>query len=189
MIQVFKFIAPIVLFSMMACSNMERMDTGKVKDAMESFKIKRVTPLQINEQVERMGSKISEAITQDFKKELNQANPSRKAELCELKNIKLIDSLSSTYHLNIHLLGQADLMNNRTLYAKEKEVLEAYVFDAKNQKKLSNNIQKIGDSLFVYTSPIDGGIGKMCYNDASDFAIWSIILKKSEVIKLIDTKK
>lgn len=185
--QTIKLIFLLSSLSLASCSNMERLDTSKVKGEMENFKIKRVTPVQINEQVERMGSKISEAITKDFEKEMKGAKQARIEELCQLKNIKLIDSLTSTYKLDIRLLGQPDIGSNVSLFAKEKEVLEAYAFDAQNKKPLSNNIQKIGDSLFVYTAPMpaSNGVGKMCYSDDSGFALWSIVLKKSEVIKLI----
>lgn len=170
---------------------MERLDTSLIKDEMEGYKIKRVSPTQITYQVETLGSEISQALTKDFEKQMKGISKARGEEICQLKDMTLIDSLSKTYGLKIRLLGQPDIGNNNTLYVKEKEVLEAYADNALKKLSMSDNIQKIGDSLFVYTSSISAskGVGKLCFSDDSGFAIWSIVMKKSEVVKSIDVKK
>ncbi|WP_394990922.1 hypothetical protein [Emticicia sp.] len=180
-----------VLLINMSCSNMERLDTTQIKDEMEGYKIKRVSPTQITYQVETLGSEISQALTKDFEKQMKGISKARGEEICQLKDISLIDSLSKAYGLKIRLLGQPDIGSNNSLYVKEKEVLEAYADNASKKLSMSDNIQKIGDSLFVYTSPIPAnkGVGKLCFSDDSGFAIWSIIIKKSEVVKSIDTRK
>jgi hypothetical protein len=180
-----------ILFSIilvnMSCSNMERLDTSLIKDEMEGYKIKRVSPTQITYQVETLGSEISQALTKDFERQMKGISKARGEEICQLKDMTLIDSLSKTYGLKIRLLGQPDIGSNNNLYAKEKEVLEAYADNASKKLSLDDNIQKIGDSLFVYTSPIPAnkGVGKLCFSDDSGFAIWSIIMRKSEVVKSI----
>lgn len=174
-----------------ACSNVERLDTTEVKDEMEGHKIKRVSPAQIMEQVETLGSELANTLTKDFEKQMKAVSPARTEEICQLKNMQVIDSVSKKYNLKVRLLGQPDIGSNNSLYAKEKEVLEAYADNAMKKLPLSNNIQNIGDSLFVYTAPIgaQNGIGKLCFSDDSGFAIWSIVLKKSEVIKSIKPGK
>lgn len=180
-----------ILLINLSCSNMERLDTTQIKDEMEGYKIKRVSPTQITYQVETLGSEISQALTKDFEKQMKGISKARGEEICQLKDISLIDSLSKAYGLKIRLLGQPDIGSNNSLYVKEKEVLEAYADNASKKLSMSDNIQKIGDSLFVYTSPIPAnkGVGKLCFSDDSGFAIWSIIIKKSEVVKSIDTRK
>lgn len=173
------------------CSNVERLDTTEVKEEMEGYKIKRISPAQIMEQVEILGSGIAATLTKDFEKQMKGVSQERTEEICQLKNMQVIDSVSKKYNLKIRLLGQPDIGSNNTLYPKEKEVLEAYADNAMRKLPLSNNIQEIDNSLFVYTAPIgaDKGVGKLCFSDNSGFAIWSIILKKSEVVKSIKTKK
>jgi hypothetical protein len=174
-----------------SCSNVERLDTTEVKEEMEGYKIKRISPAQIMEQVEILGSGIAVTLTKDFEKQMKEASQARTEEICQLKNMQVIDSVSKKYNLKVRLLGQPDIGSNNSLYLKEKEVLEAYADNAMRKLPLSNNIQNIDDSLFVYTAPIgiDKGVGKLCFSDDSGFAIWSIILKKSEVIKSIKPKK
>ncbi|MBA4851713.1 hypothetical protein [Emticicia sp. BO119] len=180
-----------VFLTQFGCSNVQRMDTTEVKEEMEGHKIRRISPARIMEQVEVLGSKITIILTKDFEKQMKDASPNRTEEICALKNMQVIDSLSKKYKLTIRLLGQPDIGSNNSLYLKEKEVLEAYADNAMQKLPLSNNIQSIDDSLFVYTAPIgvDKGVGKLCFSDDSGFAIWSIVLKKAEVIKSIGSEK
>lgn len=177
----------VVFLINISCSNVERLDTTQVKGEMEGYKIKRVSPAQITSQVETLGSELSKALTLDFEKQMKGMSKTRGEEICQLQNMDLIDSLSKTYGLTIRLLGQPDIGSNNSLYAKEKEVLEAYADNAEKKLEMSDNIQKIGDSLFVYTSPIPAnkGVGKLCFSDDSGFAIWSIVMRKSDVVKSI----
>jgi hypothetical protein len=180
----------LLLLVNLSCSFERLENTSEIVDQMDDYKVKRVSPTQITYQVEEMGSEISKALTKDFAKQMLSVSAARGEELCQLKDMTLIDSLSKTYGLKIRLLGQPDIGSNKSLYAKEKEVLEAYADNASKKLEMGDNIQKIGDSLFVYTSPIpyQNGVGKLCFGDDSGFAIWSIILKKSEVVRTINVK-
>ncbi len=182
----------LILLVNLGCSNLERLDnTAQIAERMDGYKVKRVTATQITYQMEEMGGEMSKALTADFAKQMKNMNVVRGEELCQLKNMKLIDSLSSTYGAKIRLLGQPDIGSNNELYAKEKEILEAYADNAAKKLTMGDNIQKIGDSLFVYTSPIpyEKGVGKLCFGDDSGFAIWSIVVRKSEVVKSINVKQ
>jgi len=180
----------LILLVNLSCSFERLENTTEIVNQMDDYKVKRVSPTQIAYQVEEMGAEISKALTADFAIQMKNVSSARGEELCQLKNMKLIDSLSERYDLKIRLLGQPDIGSNNQLYVKEKEVLEAYADNAAKKLEIGANTQKIGDSLFVYTSPIpyDKGVGKLCFTDDSGFAIWSIVLKKSEVIKSINVK-
>ncbi len=180
----------LILLINLSCSFERLENTSEIVDQMDDYKVKRVSATQITYQVEEMGAEISKALTADFETQMKNVSATRTEEICQLKNMKLIDSLSERYDLKIRLLGQPDIGSNNQLYVKEKEVLEAYADNAAKKLEIGANTQKIGDSLFVYTSPIpyDKGVGKLCFSDETGFAIWSIILKKSEVIKSINVK-
>lgn len=180
----------LILLVNFSCSFERLENTTQIVDQMDDYKVKRVSPTQIAYQVEEMGAEITKALTNDFANQMKNVSSIRGEELCQLKNMNLIDSLTERYDLKIRLLGQPDIGSNNQLYVKEKEVLEAYADNAAKKLEMGANTQKIGDSLFVYTSPIpyDKGVGKLCFSDDSGFAIWSIVLKKSEVIKSINVK-
>ena len=182
----------LILSINLGCSNFERLDnTVQIVARMDGYKVKRVTQTQITYQVEEMGSEISKALTKDFAEQMKGQSKTRSQEICQLKNMTLIDSLSTSYGIKIRLLGQPDIGSNNELYPKEREILEAYADNATKKLTMGDNTQKIGDSLFVYTSPIPykNGVGNLCFGDASGFAIWSIIIRKSEVIKTINVKQ
>jgi hypothetical protein len=186
----FKFSLISILFINLSCNNIERLDTSKIKAKVEASKIKRITPAQLNMQVERWGGGMSKALTEVIEKEAKTASKSRLEELCQLKNIKLIDSLSEAYKVRIRLLGMPDA-NNKTLFAKEKEVLEAYMYNAENKLPMESNTQRIGDSLFVYTYPITNSkvISKLCFTDETyNFALWSIVFRKADIIRKTNIK-
>ncbi len=173
-----------------SCNNIERLDTSKIKEKVEASKIKRITPAQLNSQVERWGEGMSKAFTTALEKEAINASKTRLEEICKLKNIKLIDSLSAVYRVKIRLLGMPDSTNQK-LYAKEKQVLEAYIYNAENKLPMEKNVQRIGDSLFVYTYPITSSktLSKLCFaDDTYNFAIWSIVFRKADVIRKINVK-
>lgn len=180
----------LILLINLSCSFERLENTSQIVDQMDGYKVKRVSATQITYQVEEMGAEISKALTADFDAQMKNVSATRTEEICQLKNMKLIDSLSKRYDLKIRLLGQPDIGSNNQLYVKEREILEAYADNAAKKLDIGANTQKIGDSLFVYTSPIpyNKGVGKLCFSDDSGFAIWSIILKKSEVIKSINVK-
>ncbi|MFN3851016.1 MAG: hypothetical protein ACK4NY_16390 [Spirosomataceae bacterium] len=173
-----------------SCGSVERVDTTKIKAQMEASKIKRITPAQINNQVEKWGSEMSKALTASFEKEMKTANQARIEEICQLKKIKLMDSISTEYKVKIRLLGMPD-SQSKMLYPKEKEVLDAYIYNAENKLPMGDNIQRIGDSLYVFTSPIPAqkGVAKLCFSDETyNFAIWSIVFRKADVILKTNTK-
>lgn len=180
----------LVLAVCVSCGGVERVDTTKIKAQMESSKIKRITPAQINSQVENWGNEISKTLTAAFEQEMKNANQARIEEICQLKKIKLMDSLAAEYKVKIRLLGMPD-SESKMLYPKEKEVLSAYIYNAENKLPMEKNIQRIGDSLYVYTSPIAAqkGIAKLCFSDETyNFAIWSIVFRKADVILKTNTK-
>lgn len=180
----------LILLVNLSCSFERLENTAQIVDQMDDYKVKRVSATQITYQVEEMGAEIAMALTADFASQMKNVSSARGEELCQLKNMSLIDSLSERYDLKVRLLGQPDIGSNNQLYVKEREILEAYADNAAKKLEMGANTQKIGDSLFVYTSPIPykNGVGKLCFADESGFAIWSIVLKKSEVIKSINVK-
>lgn len=180
----------LILLVNLSCSFERLENTAQIVDQMDDYKVKRVSATQITYQVEEMGAEIAKTLTEDFANQMKNVSSARGEELCQLKNMSLIDSLSERYDLKVRLLGQPDIGSNNQLYVKEREILEAYADNAAKKLEMGANTQKIGDSLFVYTSPIPykNGVGKLCFADESGFAIWSIVLKKSEVIKSINVK-
>ena len=158
-------------------------------EEIRGTQIKRVTATQTVTIVDDWGKRI----VKQAQRELDQAlakRPEAAASLCLLKDLPVVDSLARFYGVKISLLGAKDL-KNPALNAKEKEVLDAYLYNAENKLPQISNIQKLGDSVLIYNAPVptENPICKSCMaNDANKLAVWRVKFLKNEVIKKVDAK-
>ena len=163
--------------------------TRALAEEIKNSKIKRVTNEQIITIVDGWGQRITKQIEIELTTSLTK-QPSEAAKLCNLENLPLLDSLSKKYDVTISLLTTKDLKNNN-LSAKEKEVLDAYLYNAENKLPQISNIQKIGDTVLVYNAaiPAKSLICERCVEkNLSPLAVWSIRFMKREVIRKVDGK-
>lgn len=173
-----------------SCNLDQRLEGSKeAVEKMKSTQIKRVTDSQVIEIVEDWGERIVKQAQLQLERTLSkpQADFSR---LCQLKEVTKIDSLAHLYAVQINLLGTKDI-KNPTLSIKEQEVLDAYLYDAQNKTSQISNIQKLGDSVFIYNSPIpmESLICQKCFaEDATHLAVWRVRFRKSDVIRKVNAK-
>ena len=173
-----------------ACNAERRVEGSKeAVEKMKSMQIKRVTSPQVVTIVDDWGDRIVKQAQKAWNAEGN--NP--KAEfgaLCQLAGIAEIDSLEKLYGVQISLLGAKDAKSPQ-LSAKEKEVLDAYLYNAENKLTQITNIQKLGDSVFIYNAPIaaENLICQKCFaDDATKLGLWRVKFLKNEVIRKVDGK-
>lgn len=172
--------------------NMEGGRVSGSKEAVELVKnmqIKRVTTQQVVTIVDDWGQRIVKQSQAQLEKALT-TSPTNATDYCQLQKLPQIDSLEKMYSVEINLLGKKDL-NNAALSAKEKEVLDAYLYNAENKLSQIPNIQKLGDSSLVYNAPIplESSICHKCFGeDATHLAIWRVKFKRSEVIRKVNAK-
>lgn len=127
------FLATLCLF-IWQC-NTKQIDTNGMKAQMKAREIKRVTPIQISLLANDWGDKIIGFLNQ---------NP---------KNEMLVDSLQKLYAAKISKQNLLTI-NIAQLNGKEKEVVEAYQYLAKENKPLVNNLQKINEGdIQLFTGP------------------------------------
>ncbi len=163
--------------------------TRALAEEIKNSKIKRVTNEQIVTIVDDWGQRITKQIEAKLSASLAK-NPSQATELCLLKNLPLADSLSKKYDVTISLLTAKDFKND-DLSSKEKEVLDAYLYNAENKLPQISNIQKIGDSVLVYNVPVPTSslICERCIDKKlTPLAVWSVRFMKREVIRKVDGK-
>ncbi len=160
------------------CTNIERVDTAKVKELVENGEIKRITPADLNATVNRMGSQLTDSLDAAF---LQQQEFS-----CDLLKNEFVQILTTENHYQIRLLGIQDTTSTR-LYTKELDVLFAYAYNAKRGLPIESNIQKMGDSLLIYSAPANAQIAERCFQDTeTKLAVWSLVFPVGEVIKRIE---
>jgi histone acetyltransferase (RNA polymerase elongator complex component) len=161
-----------------SCTNIERVDTTQVKALVENSEIKRITPADMNATVNRLGKQLTDS--------LNTAFMTQKDLSCDLANNALVNSLTKENNYKIRLLGAKDTTATN-LYSKELDVLFAYAYNAKRGLSTESNIQKMGDSLLIYSAPANAKIAERCFNDSKNkLAVWSLVFPVGEVIKRIE---
>ena len=153
-----------LIFSILlvSCGQIRRVDTAEVKQLMADFKIKKVNQEEIIEEANVIGTSISEKFNGNLNIECSDHI------LFEGKDIQLID---------LNLLNDADLKNG-----KIGEILEAYKFSKDQKEIIGNNIQKVNDTLYLYSFPINPNalIYKNCKKD-----LGLIMLPKKALVKAI----
>lgn len=184
------FVLILVGFGAASCNLDNRIQNSKaLAEEMRGVQIKRVTNTQTVTIVDDWGKRIVKQAQREILQALRK-NPSANSSICALQQLPKIDSLSQFYGVEISLIGAKDLQNPQ-LSAKEKEILDAYLYNAENKLPQTSNIQKLGDSVLIYNAPVvaEPLICQSCFaNDPNQLAVWRVRFLKNEVIKKVDAK-
>ncbi|MBD2699520.1 hypothetical protein IC229_02645 [Spirosoma sp. BT702] len=166
--------------------------TTELKREMADSKIKRITDVDVVETVDNLGEKVTAVIQKELAEQLQQTtDPAKRAQFCQLQNLPRTKAIANRYVLDIRLLGPADI-RNVALNPKEREILDAYLYSAKQKQIAPSNIQKINDTLFVYNVPIapENPICEACFGKQDvAFAVWHLGFPKREVIRRMSASK
>ena len=180
------FAVALVLF---ACNPDRIKYTDELKQEMSDKQIRRLTNADFTEAVDSWGQQIVEIAEQEAAAKLAKGDAS--AEVCTLRDLPKTKALAKRYGLTISLLGASDVQNPK-LSQKEREVLDAYLYNAENKLSQSSNIQRIGDSLYVYNAavPVSNALCQTCFGTQKQpLAVWRLAFPKGEVIRHIKPKK
>ena len=184
------FVFVCVASLLLACSIPDRVgDTKELVQEMKDNQIKRVTGGQLTEIVDNWGKRI----VRDSERELVQnlaKKPGQTATVCQLKNLPITDSLRELYAVEIRLFGAKDL-KNPAISAKEQEILGAFMYNVQNNIPPVDNIQRLGDTAYVYNAAIETSslVCQKCFDiKPVAFAVWSVVFSKREVIRRVDAK-
>ncbi|WP_206170544.1 hypothetical protein [Spirosoma pollinicola] len=183
-----------LLISFLAACTPERVRyTNELKQEMADSKIKRITNADMVETVDNLGGKVTTVLEKELTTQLQKStNPAERAKLCQLQNLPRAKAIAERYALDIRLLGKADIQN-KGLSTKEREILDAYLYSAKQKSTAISNIQKITDTSFVYNAPVpvNSVICEACFGkQETPFAVWHLGFNKREVVRRMgNTKK
>jgi hypothetical protein len=178
-------------FFVTSCNSERVQNTRELAQEMNNRKIKRITSAQLTSVVDEWGKAVVTSAQKIVTDELTKADSKQAKELCDPNKLAAIQKLEKQFGVQIDLLRASDAKNT-ALPTKEREILDAYLYNAKQNLSQSDNIQPIGDTLLIYNAavPTENIICKTCSDEASQpFVIWRIVFKKAEVIRRVDTKK
>jgi hypothetical protein len=163
--------------------------SDEAKERMANGKIKRVTNADLTDAVDSWGEQMVAIAEREAAAKL--AAGTSATEVCNLAQLPKTQTLARRYGVRISLLGAADVQNPQ-LATKEREVLDAYLYNAENKLPQTSNIQRIGDTLLVYNAvvPTEAPLCQACFGTQKQpLAVWRIAFPKREVIRHMQVKK
>ncbi|GAB3954920.1 hypothetical protein GCM10028805_41190 [Spirosoma harenae] len=187
------FFLSLLVINLLTACNPERVHyTNELKEEMADSKIKRITDADLIDNIDKLGEKVTTVVQKELTTQLQKTtNPAERAKLCQLQNLPRTQAIAKNYVLDIRLLGHADVQN-KALNPKERDILAAYLYSAKQKQSSISNIQKISDTSFVYNAPIptDNSICEACFGKQEvPYAVWHLGFQKREVIRRMSASK
>ena len=185
----FAFSISVAALLLVSCSPDRIKQTDALRQEMTDKKIKRITTIELTQTVDAWGKQIVLVAQNELANKLKAGGSA--GALCQLDNLPKTAALAKRYALTIDLLGPPDVQNTQ-LAPKEREVLDAYLYNAEKKLPQQSNIQKIADTLYVYNEavPAENLICKACFGDQKQpLAVWRLAFTKREVIRRMNGKK
>jgi hypothetical protein len=143
-----------------SCGNLKEKgyDTKAIADEVKNREIKHVTPAQLEAACISWGEKITKSAQQNLVEVITEALSSHPieeaADYCQVNRLLKADSLSQVYRASLKRSNLRDLSASSPLMDKERQILEAYLYNAENKLEQRSNVQRIGDQVLLYTAPI-----------------------------------
>jgi hypothetical protein len=181
-----------------ACND-KPADVSKVKDEMADRQILRVTPGQLSALVYKKGAKFSQIVENLLNAQLLTAID---GSICNERNIAQLDTLQKKYMVKIERHSIEESKKNQA----EWSIVDAYLYNTENKLALEDNIQRLGDTAYLFTRPIvlkqkeclrchgdqksDDLPIDLSHKKANEFiGVWSIVFNKKELIKSLQLKE
>lgn len=185
------FIALLAL--LISACNPERVKyTSELKQEMADKKIKRITNVDLVETVDNFGERITTVIQKELATQLQKTtDPAARTKLCQLQNLPRTKAIADRYGIDIRLLSGTDIAD-KSLGAKEREVLDAYLYNAEQKLPQISNIQKVNETLYIYNAavPTDNVICQTCFGgQKTPLAVWRLAFPKREIVRRMKATK
>ena len=141
----------------------------------------RLTAAEINTGAYTMGDSVYKQIQQVIN---TQAGASPKAHTSQL------DSIAKAFNVTIKRITGTPEQSSQPLNKIEKQLFEAYSYSQANKETLSRNVQRAGDTAFLYTMPLTIKQPATTASKADSLAgMWAISFPKSQVVFFIKAQR
>jgi Protein of unknown function (DUF3365) len=152
-----KYAALAICLIFFACDSGKKIDSRKVAEEMRNRKLKRVNSAQLIENTLAQGGKVVRQLDETLLKRLQVAlredDLVQAAAVCNLQSLPT-DSLEEAYAVRIRRLALRADGDKLALGGKQREVWEAYRYNAEKQLPMESNVQRDGQNYLLYTAPI-----------------------------------
>ncbi len=154
-----RYLIYLSLFSVLACGRVKQEDTSEIRAEIERSKIKRVTEKDLMQEVSVWGEQAKKKWDADYRVECQQT-------------YVLDDYTLEVYNKDLPVEGQG----------VKSQLIEAYSYGLQQGQPVGTNIQKLNDTLFIYSFPLSDKsyLKQVC---KQDFAF--VLLSSKKIISQI----
>lgn len=187
MVRLWLFVVAVI--TLLACNPDRIQYTDRLKQEMSDKRVQRITKADLSQAVDSWGAQIVAIAEKEAEAKLTGGATAN--QVCSLDDLPKTQAVAKRYSMRISLLGVADVQNPK-LSQKERDVLDAYLYNAENKLDQSSNIQPVGDTLFVYNAAVPAGsaLEKACLGQQKQpLAVWRLAFTKAEIIRHLQSKK
>lgn len=182
------FCIGLLLFT--SCQETHNPNSKAIKEELRQREVIHLTDAMISERAFEMGdSLIGKAETEFIKALQKSTGPDCNGAFLEMKNL-----IAKEYDANIFRMRFDTSELKAVGSAKEREILDAYLYNRENKIPITPNYQKDGDKEFFFTKAltINDKTCAKCHTSASltgiranpgdTLGIWSVRFKKKKVV-------
>lgn len=175
--------------SLSSCGEIKRVDTQVVKEHMNDYKIKKADQSTIVLQAETWSQAITDTLRQKLEAKIaSMPKTSDPASVCKLAQDAWVSQLQEKYAVEMELWGKNTQPQDLAL-PQEKELFAAYQYALEKGLPMESNLQKSGDSLFIFTRSIQG-LAKACFGDSTNgLSLVRLKIPKASVVKTLPFRK
>lgn len=148
----------IILLAACDSGSQRRFNKEALQEEMRNREPKKVSEAQIITAAYQQGQFIAEEAQKELLSTLHKVveedGTARAVHYCSTEAYPLIDSLSQKYNAEI---GRTSMKLRNPANAPdetEKQLLEAYEYNAENNQPLDDNVQRLNQEYLLYTKPI-----------------------------------
>ncbi|MES2730807.1 MAG: DUF3365 domain-containing protein [Bacteroidota bacterium] len=216
-------VVAMLLIGTCSCGNLREksVDTKAMADEVKNREIKHITQAQLDETANEWGNHVAQTAQKDLAEVLTAALAKypleEAAAFCRVKSLYKADSLSQSYKALLNRSSLRELNKPTKLTETERQVLDAYLYNAENKLPQRPNVQRLEDKYLLYTTPIvlDNPLCFRCHGEVGEnltsidqrklmtrykldslvnrkenslLGMWRIAFEKKEMIKRIDVK-
>lgn len=172
----YTFLIAGTLFYQSCDQSSDQLDTAAIKEELNNRKIKKISEADILEASFEKGRKLIDTLNLEKKKINSESTDTLNTQFRLGALQPVIESLQQVSKAEIKKIVPADLDANG-VRKPEKEILEAYQYNAAQGLKVDDNVQILEQYIF-YSAPImESGELK---------GMWSVYFDKGEVVKGIN---
>ncbi len=149
-----------LIFMLAACDSgsQRHVNRDALQEEIRNREPKKISEAQITTEAFSQGQIITgeaqKELLQTLHKVMEESGPVKAAQFCSVQARPIMDSLSQKYNATIRRTSLKPRNPGNAPDEVEKQLLEAYEYNAENNLPMNENVQRLSYDYLLYTKPI-----------------------------------